>query len=90
LVHAFIDQASHDLGKKVRGITPEALAALAAYRWPGNVRELKKLIERAVILTPKGEYIDTSVLPQGDVSDKRRSPLERWPVLCADTDAANT
>ena len=64
LVHAFIDQAARDLGKKVRGITPEALAALEAYRWPGNVRELKKLIERAVILTPKGENIDTPVLPK--------------------------
>jgi transcriptional regulator with PAS, ATPase and Fis domain len=64
LVHAFIDQASRDLGKKVRGITPEVLAALEAYRWPGNVRELKKVIERAVILTPKGEYIDTPVLPK--------------------------
>jgi transcriptional regulator with PAS, ATPase and Fis domain len=64
LVHAVIDQASRDLGKKIRGITPEALVVLEAYRWPGNVRELKKLIERAVILTPKGESIDTSVLPK--------------------------
>jgi transcriptional regulator with PAS, ATPase and Fis domain len=87
LVHAFIDHASRDLGKKVRGITPEALAALEAYRWPGNVRELKKLIERAVILTPKGESIDTPVPPQGNVSEK--PPRERWPVVCADTDAAN-
>ena len=64
LVHAFIEGVSRDLGKKVRGITPESLVALEAYRWPGNVRELKKLIERVVILTPKGEYIDTPVLPK--------------------------
>ena len=43
---------------------PEALAALEAYHWPGNVRELKKIIERAVILTPPTEYITTTVLPE--------------------------
>ena len=77
LVHAFIDQASRDLGKKVRGITPEALAALEAYRWPGNVRELKKVIERAVILTPKGEYIDTPVLPERYISAEQRWSYRR-------------
>jgi len=64
LVHAFIDQASRDLGKKVQGVTPEALAAFQTYSWPGNVRELKRLIERAVVLTPKGENIDIPVLPK--------------------------
>ena len=36
-------------------ITPEALAALAAYPWPGNVRELSNLVERLAILKPGGE-----------------------------------
>jgi adenylate cyclase len=33
-------------------LSPEALAALRAYRWPGNVRELNSMIERAVLLCP--------------------------------------
>jgi len=64
LVDAFIGQASRDLEKKVRGITPEALAALEIYLWPGNVRELKKFIECAVILTPINKQIDTCFLPK--------------------------
>ena len=32
------------------GFTPEAAAALGAYRWPGNIRELRNVVERAVIL----------------------------------------
>jgi formate hydrogenlyase transcriptional activator len=39
------------LGKKVRGIAPDAMRLLSAYRWPGNIRELQNVIERAVILT---------------------------------------
>jgi adenylate cyclase len=33
-------------------LSPDALAALRAYRWPGNVRELNSMIERAVLLCP--------------------------------------
>jgi len=36
--------------RRVRGISAEALAYLAAYDWPGNVRELNNVIERAVVL----------------------------------------
>ncbi len=36
-------------------VTPQALAALAAYPWPGNVRELSNLVERLAILFPSGE-----------------------------------
>ena len=39
------------LGKKVEGVTPEAMESLAAYHWPGNLRELRNVLERAVILT---------------------------------------
>jgi len=39
-------------------VTPEALAALAAYRFPGNVRELENILERALTLSDGGA-IDT-------------------------------
>ena len=48
LALAFTEQINRNLGKKVRGIAPEAMARLNVYRWPGNVRELKNWIERAV------------------------------------------
>jgi transcriptional regulator with GAF, ATPase, and Fis domain len=42
------------IGKRMTGITQDALDALASYRWPGNVRELQNVIERAVILASEG------------------------------------
>jgi DNA-binding NtrC family response regulator len=41
---------SSDIGKKITGLSPEALAALTAYSWPGNVRELKNVLGRAAAL----------------------------------------
>ena len=49
--------------KRLAGITPQALDALARYAWPGNVRELENVMERAVILMP-GEHIDVRELPE--------------------------
>ena len=42
-----------DLGPRAIGVglSPETLAALAAYPWPGNVRELRNLVERAAALS---------------------------------------
>jgi NtrC-family two-component system response regulator AlgB len=37
-------------GRRVVTVSPEARAALRAYRWPGNVRELVNVLERAVVL----------------------------------------
>jgi NtrC-family two-component system response regulator AlgB len=43
-------------------LSPEARAALGAYRWPGNLRELANVLERAVVLA-RGEAIRTDDLP---------------------------
>ena len=37
-------------GRKLEGLSPEAVACIRAYHWPGNLRELRNAIERAVIL----------------------------------------
>jgi two-component system response regulator PilR (NtrC family) len=37
-------------GKRISGISAEAMRCLAGYCWPGNVRELENTIERAVAL----------------------------------------
>jgi DNA-binding NtrC family response regulator len=41
-----------ELGKKIDGLSPDALDALQQFPWPGNIRELQHVIERAVILSP--------------------------------------
>ena len=62
LIKHFVAHFDREFGKKVREITPEAQAMLAAYPWPGNVRELRNVIERAVLLAD-GEAVGPRELP---------------------------
>ena len=50
LVDRFVRDAAARAGKQV-AISPEAIAALAAYAWPGNVRELENTIERLAVFS---------------------------------------
>jgi DNA-binding NtrC family response regulator len=54
LVEHFVERFNRELGKRIEGLTPEALAALEEYPWPGNVRELQNVIERSVALMESG------------------------------------
>jgi len=62
LVDHFIRRDNRRFHKRVEGLSPEALAALNAYRWPGNVRELENAIERCVVLA-EGPVIQLNDLP---------------------------
>ncbi|MCD6305441.1 MAG: sigma 54-interacting transcriptional regulator [Deltaproteobacteria bacterium] len=50
LVDHFIERFSQLNGKKIFGISREAMTALMLYDWPGNVRELENAIEHAFVL----------------------------------------
>ena len=63
LARHFLARFAAEEGKRVRGISAEALALLAAYRWPGNVRQLENAIFRAVVLAD-GEQIGIDEFPQ--------------------------
>jgi two-component system response regulator AtoC len=60
----------------LRGVAPEAMEAMVAFRWPGNVRELEHAVERAVVLA-EGPDIGLADLP-----DELRSapPAPHLPV----------
>jgi len=62
LVARFVETFSREHHKKVRGVSPEVMAALTGYAWPGNVRELKNLVESMVVFA-KNEEIGLSDLP---------------------------
>ena len=51
LVWALVERLQSAIGKRIRRVRDEDLAALAAYSWPGNVRELQNVVERALILS---------------------------------------
>jgi DNA-binding NtrC family response regulator len=62
LVQHFIDKFGREGGKKMQGITSQALKVICDYAWPGNIRELRNTLERAVILCGGGP-IDVEHLP---------------------------
>ncbi|HUF91057.1 MAG TPA: sigma-54 dependent transcriptional regulator, partial [Candidatus Limnocylindria bacterium] len=55
LVSHFLRRFNRRFHREVRGIAPEALAALSAYSFPGNVRELENLVERAFAMGAKDQ-----------------------------------
>ncbi len=64
LARHFAKIYSHANGKRVLGISAEALTCLSCYPWPGNVRELENVIERAVVLAgPDEAEINARLLP---------------------------
>ncbi len=46
----FLKKYSEEMGKAIKGFTPEAMEKLMKYPWPGNVRELENVIERTVVM----------------------------------------
>jgi DNA-binding NtrC family response regulator len=72
LAGRFLREACEANGRAMRGIAPEALAALEGYRWPGNVRELKNAIDRAVVVA-RDDVIQERDLP-ARVRSQQRSP----------------
>ncbi len=59
----FLARFCAEEGKRIRGVSAEALALLAAYDWPGNVRQLENAMFRAVVLADKDE-LTTAEFPQ--------------------------
>lgn len=53
----FLERASQINGKRIVGISREALEKLSAYAFPGNVRELEMEITRAAALANNNSYI---------------------------------
>jgi two-component system NtrC family response regulator len=50
LARHFTNRFARDFQRRVEGLAPDAIDAIATYRWPGNVRELENRIKRAVIM----------------------------------------
>ncbi|MCB1755576.1 MAG: sigma 54-interacting transcriptional regulator, partial [Gammaproteobacteria bacterium] len=58
LAEAMVEKYAPVYQKKITGITERALDALMTCEWKGNVRELENVIERGVLLTTDGGYIE--------------------------------
>jgi DNA-binding NtrC family response regulator len=78
LARHFLHRFSREMGKKIKGFTPDALFLLESHPWPGNVRELENAVERAVVLC-KGDLIDRrtlAFLEPSNRDDAGRLPLD--------------
>ena len=51
LADRFLKEYCEKNGKRIEGLTPDALSLLTAYAWPGNVRELRNTMEKMVVLS---------------------------------------
>lgn len=62
LVTHFLKIICEQHGKVLLDVTDEAMASLQSANWTGNIRELRNVVERLVILTPKGGAIDGALV----------------------------
>ena len=58
----FLRRFAPRVGREFRGLSDEALAAVARHDWPGNIRELENAIERATLLSD-GPMVTLDDLP---------------------------
>ncbi len=59
LAQFFVEKYAGVVGRRVIGITKDALGKLEAYHYPGNVRELETEIRRMVAIAEQGGYLST-------------------------------
>ena len=68
LAQFLLQQIAERFGKPTRGLAPDAIRAIQAYRWPGNVRELENRIKGAVIMA-EGVVVTAADLGLDDPGD---------------------
>jgi transcriptional regulator with GAF, ATPase, and Fis domain len=73
LVNAFVKRLQERTGKRITGLSSEAMGQFMSYSWPGNVRELKSALEYAFVIAETG-IIDLEQLPHPLVSEASRYP----------------
>jgi DNA-binding NtrC family response regulator len=74
LAAAFLREAAAELGKPIRGLSVNAVAALQSAPWPGNVRQLRHEVRALALRCPAGAAIDSTLLP-----DALRAPAAAAP-----------
>jgi len=76
LAYQFLEKFARELGRPVKGFTPETLRAMESYPWPGNIRELLNKLRRAVVMA-ENEWLspsDLSLDPEKDTPDLLNLP----------------
>ncbi len=75
LADHFIHKYNQIEGKRVKGLTPEALQSISQMPWKGNIRELENRIERAVLIC-KSELIQDHDINAGISSRQNQTAAD--------------
>jgi PAS domain S-box-containing protein len=78
LIDHFIERFNAKQGKRIQGVTPEAMEILMRHNFPGNARELANLIEYGFVLCRNG-LIDVKHLPEDFLAKAHLTSLVRQP-----------
>ena len=77
LVTHFLEKLRNRSPHGVRGLSAEALDALARHTWPGNVRELENVVHRSVLACRGTEIMLADLPPDLRTAAAPPSPAER-------------
>jgi two-component system, NtrC family, response regulator len=72
LANFFLKKFNTQFGRKAKGFTAEALAAIKGNPWRGNVRELENRVKRAVIMA-EGPLVDAGDMDLASVAPEAAS-----------------
>jgi two-component system NtrC family response regulator len=86
LADFFIRKYAAREGKKIQGISREALGVMVAHAYPGNVRELENVVERAVVFAERDilgvadlplTFLETTAADPGPPGDSLTDKVRR-------------
>jgi DNA-binding NtrC family response regulator len=83
LIRHFFNKFVHEIGKDLKGFSPDAMHFLENYSYPGNVRELVNTIERAVVLAEES-VITTENLELGDAASQQPGGFDGYVPVTAE------
>ena len=70
----FLSRAVREAGKKIKGISHDAIQLLISHHWPGNVRELENVIRRAVVIAGSDILNENDLILNTDPSRQDNAP----------------
>ena len=78
IAERFLLQFAKEERKDFRSFTPEAAAAMLAYRWPGNIRELQNIV-RSITVLYEGREVTAEMMPPAIQTGGPRGPVAAAP-----------
>ncbi len=80
LISTFISRLCTRTGKKITGVTPDAMEWLMNYEWPGNVRELKSAMEYGFVIVEEGligmDHLPPHIIDKGTGKKESSTALD--------------